>query len=144
MKTTDQPIVISETYPAPAARVWRAITDLTQMQQWYFENLPAFEAVIGFKTDFLIVNEGREFHHRWQVTDVTPEARLVYEWRVDSYQGRSETVWELKEEEGGTTLTLTCNILEGFPSDMVEFKRESGVEGWNYFLKDRLKSYLEK
>jgi len=31
-----------------------------------------------------------------------------------------------------------------FPDDIPEFKRESGVEGWNYLIKKSLKAFLEK
>jgi len=143
MKTTDQPIIISDTYAASADRVWRAISDLNQMRQWYFEMLPDFQAVTGFETDFLITNEGRQFHHHWRVTDVVPGERLTYEWVVDGYPGRSVTIWDLKAGEGTTTLTLTCNILEDFPGDIPEFKRESGFAGWTFFIKEQLKDFLE-
>lgn len=144
MKTTDEPIIISEIFAHPAARVWAAITDHREMLKWYFDNLSDFQPKVGFKTDFLIEHEDRRYHHRWAVTDVVPCKRITYEWVMDGYPGRSETVWELKDEGDATTLTFTCTILEDFPSEIPEFKRESGVKGWNYFLKDRLKSYLEK
>jgi len=144
MKTIDEPIIIAETYAASADRVWRAISNLDQMRQWYFEMLPDFQAVIGFETDFLITNEGRDFHHRWKVTDVVSGERLTYEWVVDGYPGRSVTIWDVKDNGGGTTtLTLTCNILEDFPSDVPEFKRESGFVGWTFFIKGQLKDFLE-
>lgn len=144
MKTTDPPIVISQRFAVPAARVWRAISDHQEMLQWYFDNLPDFKAAVGFKTDFLIEHEGRRYHHRWTVTEVTPGERLTYEWVIDDYPGRSVTQWDLKEEAGVTTLTLDCRVLEDFPGDIPEFKRESGVEGWTYFINDRLKAFLEK
>jgi len=28
--------------------------------------------------------------------------------------------------------------------DIPEFKRESRIEGWEYFIKERLREYLEK
>jgi hypothetical protein len=42
-----------------------------------------------------------------------------------------------------TKLRLTAQVLEDFPEDIPEFKRESGVEGWTYFIKKSLKEFLE-
>ena len=42
------------------------------MRQWYFENIPAFKAEVGFETQFEIHNQGRIFPHRWKVTKVVP------------------------------------------------------------------------
>jgi len=39
---------------------------------------------------------------------------------------------------------LSTEISESFPLDIPEFKRESCVEGWTYFIKKRLKEYLDK
>jgi len=37
---------------------------------------------------------------------------------------------------------LTCEVVEDFDDNIEEFKRESGIEGWNYFIKNRLKEFL--
>ncbi len=34
--------------------------------------------------------------------------------------------------------------VEKFPDNIPEFKRESDVAGWNYFIKDSLKEFLEE
>lgn len=33
--------------------------------------------------------------------------------------------------------------IEDFPEGVPEFKRESGLQGWNFFIVQRLKNYLE-
>jgi hypothetical protein len=43
-----------------------------------------------------------------------------------------------------TKLTLTARVVEDFDDSIPEFKRESCVAGWNYFIKERLSDYLEK
>jgi len=40
------------------------------------------------------------------------------------------------------TVVLSTEVLEDYPDDIPEFKRESGLGGWNYFIKDRLYNYL--
>jgi len=41
-------------------------------------------------------------------------------------------------------LTLTTQITEDFDDSIPEFKRESCIGGWNYFLKERLFNYLKQ
>ena len=52
--------------------------------------------------------------------------------------------FELFEEDKMTKLILTHQVLEDFPDDIPEFKRESGVEGWTFFINKSLKEFLEK
>ena len=40
-------------------------------------------------------------------------------------------------------LRLTDQTLESFPDDIPEFTRESGIEGWTFFINKSLKEYLE-
>ncbi len=143
MKKTDEPIVVEEIYDVSIERVWGAITELEQMLKWYFNNIPAFEARVGFVTAFDIHNEGRLFRHHWEVTEVIPHKQLKYNWTFDGYEGGSFSNFELFEEGDKTRLKLSCVVLEDFPEDIPEFKRESCIGGWNYFLKDALKKYLD-
>lgn len=41
-------------------------------------------------------------------------------------------------------LRVTTEITENFPADITEFEIESGIQGWNYFIKNRFKKFLEK
>ncbi len=52
--------------------------------------------------------------------------------------------FELFKENGMTKLRLTHQVLEDFPDDIPEFKRESGLEGWKFFITKSLKEFLEK
>jgi uncharacterized protein YndB with AHSA1/START domain len=40
-------IVIERTFKAPVAKVWRALTDVDEMRQWYFD-LKEFRPAVGF------------------------------------------------------------------------------------------------
>lgn len=144
MKPSDSDIIIKETYKANVIQVWNALTHLKEMKQWYFDNIPKFEPKVGFKTAFLIQNEGRNFTHQWKITEVIPNKKIAYEWTFKEYPGRSITLFELFQQDGQTTLKLTCKTLEHHPTNIPEFKRESGIAGWNYFLGERLKNFLNK
>lgn len=143
MKTTEPPIVIIETFNNSSASVWSALTNPNEMRQWYFKQMPDFKASVGFTTEFMVTNEGRKFPHLWTVTEVIPNKKITYNWKIPNYPGNSYVTFELKENKSFTSLTLTNVVTEDFPDDVPEFKRESGIAGWNYFIKERLKAYLE-
>lgn len=72
--------------------------------------------------------------------------KIAYHWRYDGYAGDSIVTWELAgadDDEGGTQLKFTHAILKPFPQDDPIFSREACQGGWNYFLNERLKPFLE-
>lgn len=138
------PIVVEQTFNAPIAVVWKAITDKGQMRQWFFEQMTEFKPEIGFKTQFTVRCEDKAYPHLWKVTDVVPQKRISYEWRYGGYPGDSSVTWELSEVPDGTKLRLTHAGHETFPQDDPNFSRESCQAGWEYFLDQRLKAFLEQ
>lgn len=144
MSTNIAPIIVEETYKAPIMAVWRAITEKDRMRRWFFESMTDFKPQVGFETEFDVHAEGRVFPHQWKVTEVVPEKKIVYNWRYRGYPGNSFVTWELTKTPGGTRLTFTHTETERFPEDDPIFSRESCEAGWGYFLRDRLKAFLEK
>ncbi len=122
---------------------WMALTDLATMKKWYFDNIPDFKAEIGFETAFLITNEGRNFTHQWKVTEVELLHKITYEWTFEEYPGKSISRFIIEKQPDGIKVRLEDHVLEDYPTGIPEFKRESAVGGWNYFLNDRLKPFLE-
>jgi len=113
------------------------------MRQWYFPVLDDFCPKVGFQTRFVVENEGRVFPHLWKVSRVIPHQEIVSEWRYEGYPGCAHVSFTLAEENSGTRLKLRAKVIEDFPDDIPEFKRESGVEGWRYLIGQSLKNYLE-
>jgi len=95
MKTTEQPVIIEQTFNTTVDVVWNAITDITQMRQWYFPNIPDFKPEVGFETRFDIRSQDRIFPHVWKVTEVIPNRLIKYNWRYDGYAGDSFVTFEL-------------------------------------------------
>ena len=143
MDTNAAPIIVEQTFNAPIAVVWRAITDKEQMRQWFFETMTDFKPEPGFETHFNVRSDDRDFQHMWKVTEVVPEKRIAYDWRYGGYPGNSTVVWELSETPNGTQLSLTHEELEPFPQDDPVFSRESGQAGWDYLIHESLKAFLE-
>ena len=144
MKKNDEPIIVEQTFNASIDTVWKAITEIGQMRQWYFENIPSFKPEVGFETQFYVRSQGRNFHHLWKVTEVVPKKMIKYNWKYRDYSGDSYVVWELFKEGELTKLKLTVQIEASFPQDIPEFTRESCIGGWDFFIRKRLKEFLEK
>ena len=144
MKSTDPPIELEFRYASSITQVWNALTIHSEMIPWYFGNIPNFQAVVGFTTEFAVSSEERTFTHRWKVTEVISEKKITYNWSYDEYPGNSDLTLELAKVDSETILKLTLIVNETFPQDIPEFKRESCIGGWNYFLGGNLATYLEK
>ena len=144
MSTNPGPVVVEQTFDAPFAAVWRAITDQDEMRQWFFEPMTKFVPEIGFETEFNVHYEGTDYLHQWKVTEVIPEKRITYDWRYGGYTGHSSVAWELSETTDGTKLTLTHTGGETFAEDEPAFTRERCQAGWEYFLHESLKAFLER
>ena len=144
MKKNEEPIIIEQTFNTSIDAVWKTIKDIDQMRKWYFENIPSFKPEVGFETRFNVQTQDRDFMHLWKVTEVVPLKKLAYNWKYESISGDSFVNFELFEENKMTKLILTHQVLEDFPDDIPEFKRESGVEGWTFFINKSLKEFLEK
>jgi uncharacterized protein YndB with AHSA1/START domain len=144
MRKDEEPIVVEQIYDASIEAVWNALTQIDQMQQWYFENIPSFKPEVGFETQFNVRSQDRDFLHMWKVTEVVPLKMIKYNWKFEGYPGDSFVVFELSKQNNMTKLRLTHEVQESFPDDIPEFKRESGVAGWTFFIKQSLKEFLAK
>ena len=58
-KTNDvaEAIIMERTLDAPVAKVWKALTHVDQMREWYFD-LKEFKPEIGFEFDFVVSTKG--------------------------------------------------------------------------------------
>lgn len=140
-----QPIIIEQTFNVPVTIMWNAITSLKEMQLWYFNNIPEFKAEVGFEVPpFLVASGERNFTHIWKINEAIINKKLTYSWQYKEYSGVSKSIFELLEYNGKTTLKVTCIGLHTFPNDVPEFSRESCLNGWNYFIKERLDSYIKE
>ena len=137
-------IIIKQTFAQSKEKIWNALTDLPEMKLWFFEILEDFKPEVGFKTEFLITNEGRDFTHIWEVTEVIPHQLITTKWTFKEYEGASLVSFHLDDDKGQTLLTMHNEVIENHPNDIPEFDRESGVEGWKYFINQRLPDYLNK
>jgi len=135
-------VIIERTFNAPIARVWKALTDVEEMRQWYFD-LKEFRPAAGFEFEFVVEHKGTTYHHLCKVTDVIPQKKLAYTWRYKGHQGDSLVTFELFAHGDETRLKLTHEDLDTFPK-LPSFARENFVEGWTALIGSSLKEFVEK
>ncbi|RMF38833.1 MAG: SRPBCC domain-containing protein [Planctomycetota bacterium] len=144
MRADQPPVVVESQLPVSAERVWDALTDPAQMRQWFFDNIPDFKPQVGFQTQFDVATPKRVFPHRWQVTRVAPGQLLELRWNYEGYPGDATVEFTLQPSDQGCTLRVNCTVLEDFPDDIPEFRRESCVDGWTYLLQQSLPDFLSE
>jgi uncharacterized protein YndB with AHSA1/START domain len=143
MTMAQEPLVIERTLPVPSNRVWRAITDVDQMKQWYFD-VPAFRPEVGTAFTFVGTDpEGNNWVHLCKVTEVVPQQKLSHTWKYEGHEGNSMVTWELFPEGAGTRVKLTHAGLETFPP-LKSFARENFAGGWTEIIGTMLPRFLEK
>jgi uncharacterized protein YndB with AHSA1/START domain len=128
-------VIIERTYDAPVEMVWRALTDETQMKQWYFPQIPAFKPVVGFETRVDVPHEGKVYKHLWKVTEAVPDKKIAYSWKYVDYPGESVVSFELFPEGAKKTkLKLSHTGLETFlPQQHPEMASKNFFGGWTHF-----------
>jgi len=135
---------IQITLEAPLRKVWRAISDKDDMQQWYFE-LPEFIPAIGYTFSFSSgPSEQEQYLHLCEVTQAIPEQELAYSWRYDGYEGVSYVRFQLSESDGATLLSFSHTGLDSFPKNEPNLAAENFKAGWQSIITESLKAYVER
>ena len=137
-----EPIVIERTFNAPVARVWRALTAVEEMREWYFD-LKDFKPEVGFEFEFVVEHEGTSYHHLCRVTKVAPEQKIAYTWRYKGEPGDSLVTIELFPEDDKTRVKLTHTGIETFPKTPA-YARKNFENGWTTLIGSELKQFVEK
>jgi len=135
-------VIVERTLNAPVTRVWKALTDVDQMREWYFD-LKEFKPEVGFEFGFVVEHEGKTYDHRCKVTDVVSQKKIAYACRFHGHEGNSLVTFELFPQGDKTRLKLTHTGLETFPKTPA-FARESFEKGWTAIIGTELKQFVEK
>lgn len=137
------PVIVEQTVNAPAAKVWKALTDKDQMKQWYFD-LSDFRPEVGFEFSFPGQgHKGEQYIHLCRITEVIPNKKLQYSWKYQDYTGDSLVTFELFEENDKTRVRVTHDGLETFPQQTADFARESFNAGWTELIGKSLPKFVE-
>ncbi|MGX5816921.1 SRPBCC family protein [Chitinophaga lutea] len=140
----NEPFVIERTFDAPSDVVWKALTDVKALREWYF-NVSDFKPEPGFTFSFEGGDGTISYVHRCEVKEVVPGRKVSYTWAYENYPGSSLLTFELFPEDGRTRVKLTHAGLETFPYQQDKnFSRESFTAGWTEIIGKLLPDYLAK
>jgi uncharacterized protein YndB with AHSA1/START domain len=135
-------VVVERTFQAPIAKVWKALTDVDQMREWFFD-LKGFKPEVGFEFGFVVEHDGNTYDHRCKVTEVIPQKKIAYTWRFEGHEGNSLVTIELSPDGDKTRLKLTHTGLETFPKTPA-FARKNFEAGWTAIIGSELKQFVER
>ena len=138
----EEAVIIERTLNAPVAQVWKALTDVDQMRQWYFD-LKEFKPEVGFEFEFVVEHDGNTYHHLCRVTEVISEKKIAYTWRYKNEPGDSLVTIELFAEGNKTRRKLTHSGIETFPKTPA-YARKNFEAGWTQIIGSELKQFVEK
>ena len=134
-------VVVERTLNAPVAKVWKALTDVDQMRQWYFD-LKEFRSEVGFQFEFVVEHEGARYHHLCKITEIVPQKKIAYTWRYKGEPGDSLVTFELFPEGGKTRLKVTHTGIETFPKTPA-YAWKKFEAGWTAIIGAELKQFVE-
>ncbi len=126
-------IEVSAEIDAPAAEVFRAITDPEQVEQWMMTDNATIEPEVGGVYNVA----GWDQDGPVKIVDLEENQKLSYSWRSDFVGHETLVTWELAESQGRTRLTL---MHSGFAPDA---RHDSYRTGWHSFLV-QIKTLLER
>ena len=138
------PVIVEQEFNVSLETLWTVITEPEQMRQWFFENIPDFKAVVGFKTQFTVQSEERKFLHLWEIIEVQPQQKIVYSWKYGGYAGDAAVTFALSGKNDRSQLTVSHVVLKEFPQEIPEFRRGNCLGGWQYFIQKRLPDFLSE
>lgn len=137
-------IIVEQKMAAPAAKVWKALTDKNQMKEWYFD-IPDFELGLHQEFNFYEPGENKKFHHHAEILEIIPNSKLKHTWSYPEFSKDKTIVkWELEDEGDSTLVRLTHKGLENLEHLGKDFRRESFEAGWHEIVGQLLKDYVEK
>jgi uncharacterized protein YndB with AHSA1/START domain len=128
---------------ATRERVWRAITDANQINQWWGGDdhweIPALQVgatiTFGHGDDRMIAT----------LAVVDPPRQLTINWppQPQYHAVAMSTSYRLDEEEGGTRVVVIETGFEALPDDIRAQRFDSTAQGYETVLAD-LKAYVER
>ena len=128
---------------ASRERVWQAITDPKQLQQWYSPTTPWLLSALEVGGRFYIYNVETESEMYTELIELLdPPHHLVKRSVAKPPETPHVTAWRLDEENGGTRVTITNSGYELEPDSTRHPNMEQNAFGFGMMLAN-LKAYNE-
>jgi uncharacterized protein YndB with AHSA1/START domain len=125
-------------------RVWRAITDPKQLQQWFSPATPWELSALEVGGRYYVYNSETDAEMYVQVIELVDPPRQLITRSVPEPPDTvmKTTIYTLMEEDGGTRLTVTHSGYEQAPDDTRRGEMEQNTFGFGMMLQN-VKAYLE-
>ena len=136
-------VVIKQRVNAPIAKVWSALTDSSQMKNWYFD-IADFSTDLHTEFSFYEPGGENKYQHHGQILEVIPQEKLKYTWSYPEFSKDKTIVkWILQDEGDQTLVILTHKGLENFDHLGEEFHKEQFEKNWTEIVAEKLKNFVE-
>lgn len=103
---------------APASKVWKALTDPTIIKQYLFGTETRSDWKKGSPITYRGEWNGKQYEDKGRIVDIVPD-RLLHTTYFSSLRGKEDrpenynnVIYDLKEENGHTILTLSQDNIE--------------------------------
>jgi uncharacterized protein YndB with AHSA1/START domain len=128
---------------APRERVWRALTDPEQIEQWFAPGTRFQSSGSGAGAKLYVEDPETGSEMFVQILEIVdPPARLVMRSQPEPPETPFITSYTLDEENGGTRLTLTYAGYEGLPEEIRQQLMDDNGLGFERMLSN-LKAFVE-
>jgi uncharacterized protein YndB with AHSA1/START domain len=128
---------------APRERVWQAITDPAQLEAWYSPGTPWRLTTLAVGGRLFVPEPDTGAEQHTQVIEAVEPPQLLKLRAGPDPSGTSEgTIYSLREEQGGTRLTITNTGYESKPVDERWNAMEQNSAGFGMML-ENVQAYIE-
>jgi len=128
---------------ASRSRVWRALTEMSEFQQWFSVECVSGRFAPGERVDFICTTpeyKGVKFY--LIVEEMTPERRFGWRWHPGiekpgedfSVEPFTHVVFELDEVDGKTKVRVVETGFDELPPARRERAHEENDGGWEFML----------
>ncbi len=123
---------------APRERVWRAITDPEQVEQWFSPGTSWKSSGSGVGAKLYVQGAGSAELYT-QIMEVYDPPRRVAMRSLDT---SNVVTWTLVEEDGGTRVTVTESGFAGLADEIRQQRIEQNAVGFGMLL-ENLQAHVE-
>lgn len=139
---SEQKVTREAIYNTSLEKLWQALTDKDQLQQWYF-TIADFLPEPGRSFQFYEGPE-KQFLHLGKIIEVIPQKKLQHTWEHPQHsKGSTLLTWELFPEGDKTRVVLTHTGIETLADGGAAFAKENYEQGWKEIMDNQLRRFLE-
>lgn len=133
---------VSIDFRAPKARVWKALTDPTDIKQYFFGTNLVTEWIVGGPIRFVGEWEGKSYEDKGTVLKFDPQKMLQYDYwsslsgKEDKQENYRMITYRMTEKDGITNVQI-------FQDGETEEAREHSEQSWKMVL-EGIRNLVEK